>query len=150
MVGGRRQVEAELRAAIGTMADQLERLQDENVRLRLERQRPVSVGATAERLRQTAADPRAFTDDGDDAWAALAEVSVLRDSLLAMCQDLSTCTAQLERQLVSLTPAPELDRRMDDRRRAPRPEPSLIDLRAHAESPADRSTTNESRPEVQP
>lgn len=113
------------RALIEDLRALLLELQEENARLRVEAQRPTSPGRAAERISEVA-DALRFTDEGDEAWEALAEASVLRDALLNVCRELANCALQAERQLTTLLPPPELDRRVRDRRRSQpgRPHPN--------------------------
>lgn len=97
--------------------DELARLREENAYLRLERQRAQGIGRAAERVREAveslASSP---AEQADDAWAIYTEASVMRETLAAACNDMQVALAQLQRQLAAATPAPELDRRVDDRR----------------------------------
>lgn len=92
----------------------------ENARLRLERQAPLSLGATAERARVLLADsPDLEAAPGDDSAATtLANAYMIRASILAVCEDLETTIGQLSLRLQTGAPPSELDRRVRDRRRA--------------------------------
>ncbi len=116
MFRSRSRANIELHTTISTMRAEVQDLREENARLRLDHQRPIAPAETADRLRQRVEEATAFSDAGDDAWAALTEASVLRDALLNVCQELAVCASTIERQLVSMTPAPEIDRRATDRR----------------------------------
>lgn len=92
---------------------ELTALREENAKLRLQDQRALSVGRAAQRIRETAAAAIAEDDDGsDDAWNALAQATVMRTALSAICQDLQTAVGQMQRRLGTMIPAPELDRRV--------------------------------------
>jgi hypothetical protein len=126
------------------LREQLDRLTAENMRLRLEQQRPLSLGAVSAQLAATAdalangsgagetpvATPAgtatgAGEGAGRDAAAALdeaqhqlARASTLRATVLDVVQSLQVAAAQLERQLVADVPLTEVDRRVRPRRRA--------------------------------
>lgn len=106
------------RALVDALRTEIEELREENARLRLEAQRPAGPGLAAARIGEIGARV-AFTDEGDEAWESLTEASVLRDALLRVCRELATCALQVERQLTTLLPPTELDRRVRDRRRVP-------------------------------
>lgn len=92
----------------------LEQLNEELARLRLERHRTLNlaeVGRTARAVAEAAVD-------SDEAWHAVTEAQALRASLLGVLRDLQIAAGQLERQLQTATPAAEVDRRVaPDRRR---------------------------------
>lgn len=91
---------------------ELEELQEELIRLRLEQHRPLN-------LAQVGRDARASSDaaTSDETWHAVAEAQALRASLLAVLQNLNVACAQLGRQLDTDTPATEIDRRVGSERR---------------------------------
>jgi hypothetical protein len=91
-------------------------LKEENAVLRSEQQRPLHVGKAAAVIRDRVTALAALaTDDGDDAWGALAATTVLRETLVAACRDLETAIHHVHVQLTRGIPAPELDRRRTDR-----------------------------------
>ena len=101
--------------------DELELLRYENAMLRAEQQRTLSLGKAGERVREhltnVGAPPSGGghgTDEGDDAWTALTEATVLRETMLAVCQDLQTAVRHVQVQLSSGVPITELDRRRTD------------------------------------
>lgn len=114
--------------------DELELLRYENAMLRAEQQRALSLGKAGERAREQLANVAtspgihqggaqgairggigAGTDEGDDAWSALTEATVLRETMLAVCQDLQNAMRHVQVQLSSGVPITELDRRKSDR-----------------------------------
>jgi hypothetical protein len=102
---------------VETMRQEIARLQEENASLRLDRQRPPSLGRAAERARELVSQSaQMLTDAGDEAIDALVHVMVMRETLVSVLQDLRTSITHFERQIVTMIPAPELDRRMTDRR----------------------------------
>jgi hypothetical protein len=110
----------DLRAELGDLRQELQVMRAENARLRLERQAPLSLGATAERARVLLADsPDLEAAPGDDSAATtLANAYMIRASILAVCEDLETTIGQLSLRLQTGAPPSELDRRVRDRRRA--------------------------------
>ncbi|WP_432489567.1 hypothetical protein [Kineococcus sp. SYSU DK018] len=111
--------EAELRAEV-------DRLTQEVVRLRLERQRPVGIGSVAEQLNALSAVPVATGSPGaqdrleaqDQAHHVLAQAESMRQSLLDVLDQLVVAASQMQRQLLAGTSVMEIDRRVLDRRRA--------------------------------
>lgn len=106
-----------------SVPDEVELLRYENAMLRSEQQRSLSLGKAGERVRENlgdklgdgAAPPTSGTDEGDDAWTALTEATVLRDAILAVCRDVQAAMRNVEVQLSSGVPITELDRRRTDR-----------------------------------
>lgn len=95
-------------------------LQAENAYLRLEQQRALSIGRVAERVRGAVAGIESCpAEQEDEAWAVYAEAAVLRETLLAACNDLAVAVSQMQRQLAGTTPPAEMDRRATDRRLGP-------------------------------
>jgi len=82
-------------------------LREDNARLKAAQHRPADLGSVLEKVRALpGAGPEAGQGDlGDDAAQMLAEGLVLRDSLLAVCVELSQSIASLEARLRSLPPA---------------------------------------------
>ncbi|MCI2238160.1 hypothetical protein MO973_09895 [Paenibacillus sp. TRM 82003] len=118
-----REEERELRAEV-------ERLTQEVMRLRLERQRPVGIGSIAEQLAglcaDTAGNPTASargntgTDEleaQDQAHHVLAQAESMRRSLLDVLDQLVVAASQMQRQLVAGGSPMEIDRRVLERRR---------------------------------
>lgn len=98
------------------LTEELELLRYENAVLRSDQQRTTSLGKAGERIRERLANvATSGTDEGDDAWGALTEVTVLRETMLAVCQDLQTAIGHVQTQLSSGVPITELDRRQADR-----------------------------------
>jgi hypothetical protein len=98
------------------LAEDVELLRYENAVLRFEQQRAMSLGKVGERIRDQLGNAvTSGSDEGDDAWGALMEAKVLRDTLLSVCQDLQTAIGHVQLQLNSGIPIPELDRRRNDR-----------------------------------
>lgn len=92
----------------------LEQLNEELARLRLERHRTLNLAEVGRSARAIAE----ATVDSDEAWHAVTEAQALRASLLGVLRDLQTAAGQLERQLGTVTPAAEVDCRVaPDRRR---------------------------------
>lgn len=96
---------------------ELERLHDENMRLRLERQRMLGPAASAEKARDLADAMRAKADEADDAWQAVAESHAMKDMLLRVVSEMQRAMGAAEEQLLSGTPPTELERRSRPRRR---------------------------------
>jgi hypothetical protein len=131
---------------------EVERLQQENMRLRLETQRPLSMGKLADELAQLATglgdspDPNASdaVDAVDAAHHVLASAEVTRQTVLNVLESLTIAAAQLRRQLETDVPPTELDRRVHDRRAtvttvANHRSSVLTSRPAHAEVPVDVS-----------
>ena len=97
------------------MRAEIKLVRDENLRLRMERQRALSSSRGAERIEQLRS-ALVEADENDDLWQALAHTTAIRDNLLAACTELRLTIAAIERQLADTTPAQELDRRVEDRR----------------------------------
>jgi hypothetical protein len=119
---GRRKpaAEAEAPRSSPVVSDELELLRYENAMLRAEQQRTLSLGKAGERSRERLANVvTSGTDEGDDAWSTLTEATVLRDTLLAVCQDLQNALRHVQVQLSSGVPITELDRRKTDREPQP-------------------------------
>jgi hypothetical protein len=104
---------------------ELERLQQENMRLRLESQRPLSLG----KLSAEVADlPQAISeslapDPGDEnatdsAFHVYTRAETTRRTVLNVLEELTVATGQLARQLATEAPPSEIDRRVRDRRRS--------------------------------
>lgn len=98
--------------------EEIELLKYENAVLRSEQQRALSLGKVGERIRGELGNVvTSGTDEGDEAWGALMEATVLRDTLMSVCQDLQTALRHVQLQLGSGVPIPEHDRRRIDRGR---------------------------------
>lgn len=96
--------------------EEIELLRYENALLRAEQQRVLSLGAVGERIRgQIGSGSTPGSDGGDEAWGALVDATVLRETLLSVCQDLQTAVRHVQVQLSSGVPLPEHDRRRSDR-----------------------------------
>src|SRR2546430_15784274 len=72
-------------------SDEIELLRYENAVLRAEQQRALSIGQVGERIRdQLGTVTMSGSDEGDENLGTLMEATVLRDTLLCVCQDLQT------------------------------------------------------------
>lgn len=100
---------------------EVERLQQENMRLRLEAQRPLSMGKLADEFAQLArslhesADPDP-SDTVDSAYHVLSNAEATRQAVLNVLDSLTIASGQLRRQLEMDVPPTEVDRRVHDRR----------------------------------
>jgi hypothetical protein len=113
--GGEARV-AEPARSSNDVAEELELLRYENAVLRSEQQRPMTVGKASERIRERMAGVTGpGTDEGDEAWGALTEASVLREMILGACKDLQTAIRHVQAQLSTGVPITELDRRHNER-----------------------------------
>jgi hypothetical protein len=106
---------------VARLREEIEGLKQENALLRSEQQRPLSLGAAAGAIRgqllPAAADS---TDQGDEAWAAVTDATVLQATIVSVCQDLQTAIHHVQTQLTTGIPVSELDRRATDRQPRPR------------------------------
>jgi hypothetical protein len=101
---------------VSSLVTEIERLRQDNVRLRMERQRPVNVTAVVEELRSRA---RAIGEDAaDEAHHALAQVESTRRALIDALDGLTAAVTQIRRQVVTGASAMEIDRRSSDRSRS--------------------------------
>lgn len=103
------------------LQQEIDRLSQENMRLRLERQRPLSVGKIADDIRELtseSAQAEAYAEAQDDAQQVLAQAKAIRYAVLDLVQNLQVAAAQLERQLVTETSLMEVDRRVLSSRRS--------------------------------
>ncbi|WP_432564489.1 hypothetical protein [Kineococcus sp. SYSU DK003] len=99
---------------------EVERLTQENMRLRLEQQRPQSLSEVTAKLRETLPQMPAgqeTLESQDEAYHVLAEIETMRRSLIDVLDALAVATAQMRRQLSEGVPLAEIDRRVTDRRR---------------------------------
>jgi hypothetical protein len=78
-------------------------LREENARLRVKLEAAPDPGHVIERLRLLPTGSNK-ADGNDDAWQMLTDVSVMRTSLIAICQEIGQVMAKLERSLEALTP----------------------------------------------
>ncbi len=99
------------------LAKEIDRLRQENMRLRLERQRPTSVAAVVAELR---ARTEALGVEGgsDEAEHIRAEVESARRAVLDALESLIVAAEQTKRQLTLASSPMEIDRRVTDRRGA--------------------------------
>jgi hypothetical protein len=117
LLGQRSGQEPSVGDVVEEMRHEIARLQEENACLRLEKQRPPSLGRAAERARELVSNSaEMLSDAGDEATDALVQVMVMREALASVLQDLHTSIVHFQREVVTMIPAPELDRRMADRR----------------------------------
>jgi hypothetical protein len=113
---------------------EVERLQQENMRLRLETQRPLSMGKLADEFAQLArslgesADPDP-SDTVDAAYHVLSSAEATRQAVLNVLESLTIAAGQLRRQLEMDVPSTEVDRRVHDRR-APTAPASQVERRS--------------------
>jgi hypothetical protein len=90
------------------IASELTLLREENLRLRLERQRLIGVGRAVDHMREMSAVPDADDDAGDDAWQVLAQALALRDAVLDICGEVEKAMGNLRRQLDAYATRPLL------------------------------------------
>lgn len=105
---------------VDALQQEIDRLSQENMRLRLERQRPLSVGKIADDIREltsASAQAEALAETHDDAQHVMAQAKAIRYAVLDLVQNLQIAAAQLERQLVTETSLMEVDRRVVSSRR---------------------------------
>jgi len=116
---------------VTSLREEIERLAQDNMRLRLESQRPLSLGKVAADLQRVAlaADPLEadMADTEDNAYHLLAQAHVIRSEVLNVVQTLQVAARQLERQLVTGVHLMEVDRRVLPQRRATDPQAHRID-----------------------
>ena len=104
---------------VSTLRGELERLHEENARLRLDAQRPLHLLTVAEKVRACVPSPEAGAEAADEARQLLVDTMVLKTAMLAVLRDLQTAAAQLERRLELDAPNSEIDRRVRDREHIP-------------------------------
>jgi hypothetical protein len=105
---------------------EVDRLKQENMRLRLQTQRPLSMGKLADEFAELTrsldvpveSDP---SDTVDAAYHVLSSAEATRRAVLGVLESMCTAAAQLRRQLESDLPSSEIDRRVQDRRSAVTP-----------------------------
>jgi DNA repair exonuclease SbcCD ATPase subunit len=112
---------------IAQLRTELELLREENTRLRIERSRIASAADQTERLRERLETLQQVEEEADEAWQVLTDSHVLRDTLLQVVGDIERTMALARHQLLSATPATELDRRLIDRRDDERPADAACD-----------------------
>ncbi|GAA4991525.1 hypothetical protein [Kineococcus glutinatus] len=106
------------------LRQEVERLTQENMRLRLEQQRPRNLSAVAEQLRAVVARSGedtaevGFLEARDEAYHVMAQTEATRRAILGVLDDLVVSAGQLQRQLTSGLPLAEVDRRVVERRTA--------------------------------
>ena len=101
------------------LRQEVERLTQENMRLRLEQQRPRNLSSVTEQLRAAVAQPAGETDPleaRDEAHHVLAQAEVTRRAILDVLDNLVVAAGQMQRQLLQDIPLSEIDRRVTDRR----------------------------------
>ncbi|MDP9395369.1 MAG: hypothetical protein M3Q27_14435 [Actinomycetota bacterium] len=104
--------------ALAALREEVERLREENARLRLDAQRPLHLLTVAETVRSLSDAPA--PDAADEMRHELAELMTIRTGWLAVLRDLQTAGAQLERRLSLGTPSSEIDRRVREPKQAAR------------------------------
>lgn len=107
---------------------EVERLRQENMRLRLQQQRPRSISSVTEQLAGLLSAPPAVVEAleaQDEAHHVLAQAESMRRSLLDVLDGLSVASTQMRRQLSEGLPLAEIDRRVTDRRQPLVPEQSF-------------------------
>lgn len=112
---------------VAVLRRELDKYQQENMRLRLERQRPLSLGKVASEMRKLHAETadlesHSSSDTVDEAYHVLAQAETLRRSVIDAVDGLSVAATQLRRQLTAGVPLSEIDRRSTERRSVPRAE----------------------------
>jgi len=94
----------------------VEQLTQDNMRLRLNQQRPSSPGQFAHNLRELSSElaalPPTSEDAEDEALHALAEAQMVRRTVVDVLVNLQVLAAQMERQLIGELPHAEIDRRV--------------------------------------
>ncbi len=105
---------------IALLRRELERLEDDNARLRLDRQRPIHLLGVAKKARSLAEQAAQDQPDDDDIEQRHTELLTVRTSLLVVLQELQISAGQLERRLHLEVPASEIDRRFPIGRHARR------------------------------
>ncbi|PPK92477.1 hypothetical protein CLV92_11478 [Kineococcus xinjiangensis] len=106
-------------SAEADLRHEIERLTQENMRLRLERQRPHSLSSITEQLRAAVEEPAGATDAleaRDEAHHVLAQAEVTRRAVLDVLDSLVVAASQMQRQLAQDVPLAEIDRRVTERR----------------------------------
>lgn len=106
---------------LSSLAREVDRLRQENMCLRMERQRPVNVSAVIEELRAKG-DAVGAESRTDEAYHVLAQAETARRAVLDALDGLSVAAAQMRRQLTANLSGMEIDRRVEERRRPPRAE----------------------------
>ncbi|MEZ0164199.1 hypothetical protein AB2L27_05390 [Kineococcus sp. LSe6-4] len=100
---------------------EVERLTRENMRLRLERQRPHSLSQVAEQLRvisEQSPETLEALEAQDEAHHVRAQTESMRRALVDALDALTVAVAQTRRQLAVDLPLTEIDRRVVERRRS--------------------------------
>jgi hypothetical protein len=115
-------------AIVAAMQSELALLRDENAQLRLERQQNITAASSAARLATLVDSISESAEPGEVEWATLSEALMLRECINSVCDELQRAVAAVRRQLQTAVPVPELDRRTNDRRSAPRGTPAELDL----------------------
>ena len=107
---------------LAALRQEVERLTQENMRLRLEQQRPRHLSAVADPLRAAVEQPaRADALEArDEAQHVAARTEATRRAVVDVLDGLVVAAGQLQRQLTQDVASSEVDRRVTDRR-SPRP-----------------------------
>ncbi|WP_432545482.1 hypothetical protein [Kineococcus sp. SYSU DK004] len=109
------------------LREEVARLTQENLRLRLEQQRPAGLhhvqrqiarhaAAGGEAAERASAQHEAADEAADEAVHALAQAETARRAVLDVLDSLVVAAGQMQRQLTEGVPLAELDRRVVDRR----------------------------------
>ena len=134
-----RRTSTSVQSALEAAQTEIERLREDNHRLRTERLRGAGIGAAVGRAAGLAGTAAEIEDRQDEAWHKGVEVLVLQEMLLDLCMSVERAMIAVRAQLAEGIPPTELDRRLVDRRRSDR-------LRDHDVSPhtsqAAMSATN--------
>lgn len=109
---------------------QINRLTEENSRLRLEKQRALHPMAAAEQLSHRVNQLDQPGTSEEERLQHEAELLAIRNTLIAAVDEFSASVGHLRQQLIAGLPAPELDRRvLPDRRRANRQASASSDVK---------------------
>ena len=102
---------------LAELQQEVERLTQENMRLRLEQQRPVALSAVVDLLRDTAERPGEDAAEArDEAHHVAARTEATRRAVVDVLEGLVVAAGQLQRQLTEGVAHTEIDRRVLDRR----------------------------------
>jgi hypothetical protein len=115
-----RRTSTSVQAALDAARIEIERLREDNHRLRTERLRGAGIGAAVGRAAGVAGTAAEIEDRRDQAWHKGVEVLVLQEMLLDLCMSVERAMIAVRAQLADGIPPTELDRRLVDRRRSDR------------------------------
>jgi hypothetical protein len=115
-----RRTSASLQIALEAAQSEIERLREDNHRLRTERLRGAGIGAAVGRAGDVAGTAAEIEDRRDETWHKGVEVLVLQEMLLDLCLSVERAMIAVRAQIAEGIPPTELDRRLVDRRRSDR------------------------------